>query len=79
MVLELVDGLKSAIESGKHFETNLAQKALDELVELVIQAAMEVSLCYSHSKLGELSRLIPLHPMLTSHSRVCERTLLAKQ
>ena len=78
MVLELVDELESAAESGKHFETSLARRALDELIDLVVQAAMEVSLCYSHSKLSELSRLIALHPMLTSYSRVCEGTFFTQ-
>ena len=52
VILDLVKELEGAREAGKHFKADFAQKVLDELLELVIEAAMETSRCYSHGKIG---------------------------
>ena len=52
VVLVLVKELHHACEAGKHFDTKLARMALDELIELIVKASMEISATYSRSSLG---------------------------
>ena len=52
MVLDLVKELHSASEARKHFDAKVARDALDDLIELVIETAAEISRFYSHSKIG---------------------------
>ena len=55
MVLDLIKELEAAEEAKRNFQADVAQKALDELLCLVIEAAMETSRCYSHGKIGTFS------------------------
>ena len=52
LVLDLVEELDAARAARKHFKAAVAQKALDELLGLVIEAAMEISRCYSRGKIS---------------------------
>ena len=54
VVLELVEELESRTTGAaiKVYETELARHALDKMIELIIDAAMEISRRYAHSKLG---------------------------
>ena len=63
VVLDLIKELEAAREARKHFKADVAQKALDELLGLVIEAAMETSRCYSRNKIGTFLTLrnIQLH------------------
>lgn len=62
-VLDLVDELRSAQEAGRHYDSQIAGQALDELIELVIQASMKISTCFSRPKLGKSAFM-----MLESHA-----------
>ena len=55
--LELIGELRSVCEAEKHFDSRLARQALDELIELIIRTALDISACYSQSKLSELTSL----------------------
>lgn len=55
VILSLVEELASAT-SGifvKAFETQPAREALDKMIELIVDAAMEISRRYGHSKPGK--------------------------
>lgn len=77
-VIELVEELLSASEAEKHFDTMLARRALDGLIELTIQASMELASIYSHSKIGTFSRYNPGYLIVTWHSPVRERVVFSK-
>ena len=55
VVLELAEELKSATSgtAARAYETEPAREALDKMIELIIDAAMEISRRYAHSKTGE--------------------------
>ena len=53
MVLDLVKELNQAREERKQFDTSVARRALDDLIELTSEIAEEVSRCYSRSKVGK--------------------------
>ena len=67
--------MESASEAEKHFETRLAQKALDDLITLVTEAAMETSVCYEHSKLSEYLGFICVFAVLIDPSGDCHGDL----
>ena len=52
-MLDLVTELDQAREERKHFDSAVALKALDELVELIVEIAEEVSRQYSRHKAGK--------------------------
>ena len=53
VVLQLADELEFAREASKRFDCASAQNAINGLIDLVIQAASEISRCYGRRKFGE--------------------------
>ena len=78
MVLDLVKELEAAREAKKLFETDVAQKALNEMITLIIEAAMEVSRCYSYCKLSTFLGLESFTACLISQSYLHKRVILAE-
>ena len=60
VVLELAEELESrtSAAASKAYETELARDALDKMIELIVDAAMEISRRYAHSKPGEFPTVI---------------------
>ena len=56
VVLQLAAELKSRTSeaAAKAYNTDLARQALDEMIELIVDAAKEIHDRYAHSKSGEL-------------------------
>ena len=57
VVLELAEELRLATSGAavRAYETDMAREALDKMIELIVDAAMEISRRYSRSKTGEPS------------------------
>ena len=55
VVLDLTEELRSATSDAavRAYETDMAKEALDKMIELVVDAATEISRRYSRSKPGE--------------------------
>ena len=62
VVLELVEELESRTTGAadKVYETDLARDALDKMIVLIIDAAMEILRRYAHSKPGKYPAFIVL-------------------
>ena len=54
-VLDLVKELDTVREAGKHFDSQFARQALDQLIELVARAASKITEYYKRSKIGEFA------------------------
>ena len=80
VVLELVEELRSATTGAavQAYETKPARDALDKLIHLIVDAAMEISRRYSHSKPGANSKChITAHKAKLSQAFLSERSSLA--
>lgn len=53
LTLDLASELATSIEAGKIFRTEVVRKAINRLIELVIDATLEISRSYSNSKTSE--------------------------
>ena len=51
--LELMEEMHFALEAGKHFDSGLARRAVDELIHLVVRVSIKIRTCFSRSALGE--------------------------
>ena len=54
-MLDLVKELKVVLVAGKQFDSKAACQAVEELIELIIEAMLKMSQRYSGSKIGDTS------------------------